>query len=170
MLSILLLGIFLYQVAGIFVAFKIQQQGIRKEIKRQIKLGVPAGELHYLTITAANYRELAWHNHKEFMYRGVMYDVVHKKINHATSVTFQCVSDTQETILFANLEQQVDQTTDARHHGKNPLKLITQLFFTVPEVIRIPVSLTGTGCLIPERLFTLAGKHSHTMIQPPEFS
>lgn len=170
LLSLLLLACFLYQVAGIFVVFKIQQQSIRKEIKRQIKLGVPEGDLHVISITEKNYRDLAWHNHKEFTYRGVMYDVVHKKITGETSVVYQCVSDEQETQLFANLDRQVDHTTDAKHQGKNPLKLITNLLYLTPDRVEL---LVGFYSLIKDRItaskFSVSDQHLLGVFNPPDF-
>lgn len=121
--------IFLYNIVGIFFVFKYQQHVIRNEIRRQIKIGLPESELQTIHITASNYKEIIWYEDNEFMYHGMMYDVVHKKVNGLYSITFQCVNDNQESALFSKLEWQVDQVTDTKHHGKYQLKLIMLTFF-----------------------------------------
>lgn len=169
LLSIVLLAVLLYHIGGIFVVFKFQQNAIRKEIKTAIKQGVPKEELHLLTFTAANYQELEWHNHKEFRYRGVMYDIVRKTINHTTSVTFECVSDTDETELFKDLDQLADQEMDERQQTRLFVKLLMLTFYVQTDscinLEKVAASAPFVSPLVNEGI---SEKHNLTGSQPPE--
>jgi hypothetical protein len=100
-----LLLILLFHHAGGNMLFQIQRAKIRKEIKQQIKQGVPENELITLrfALTDSTYQHLVWHKKNEFAYQGNMYDVV-KRHSSKDSVVFQCVDDKQERILFARLD------------------------------------------------------------------
>lgn len=166
--AISLLALFLYQTAGIFIFFRMEQQAIRKEIKKQIKEGVPESELHTLNIDATNYKELIWHNHKEFMYQGTMYDIVHRKITGTYSVIFQCVNDSQETELFASLHQQVDKTMDSKHHGKHPLKIVMLSFIEIPSRIVI-VRPDESQAYFSHYQTIFSDKHLNPILNPPDY-
>ncbi|MBK7184280.1 MAG: hypothetical protein IPM77_18005 [Crocinitomicaceae bacterium] len=168
-LAFALLGLFLYQFAGIFVLYRFEQQAIRKEIKKQIKEGVPESELHVLNIDKSNYKELIWHNHKEFMFHGTMYDIVQKTITGNYSVTFQCVNDRQETELFASLNEQVDRTMDSKHQGKHPIKLLMLTFFDVNQDLSFSWKTTKSNCKEHSEFVTFnSDKHILIFVSPPE--
>ena len=131
-LAILLLIVFTFNMAGYFIAFKIQQLEVRKEIKQQIKLGVPEGELIRITVNAANKHEFEWEHAREFHYKGSMYDVIRKEVIDEATTIYYCINDTKESILFANLDEQVEQQMDTKnknHPEKNLFKILSGIFF-----------------------------------------
>lgn len=80
LLPILLLTIVIYNMAGVFVVFKYELAKVRKEVKHQIKNGIPEDELHFFSLTQHEYEQLDWTREgKEFRYNGEMFDIVHRK-------------------------------------------------------------------------------------------
>ena len=132
LVAITVLSIFLFNLGGFFLVFKYQQSVVRKEIKKQIKEGVPEDELTIIKQTSEIFDELVWIKpKKEFTYKGTMYDVVRKTIEDNGDITYHCINDTQETTLFVNLDNQVKKNMDARNNGKDPLKnLFQSLYFS----------------------------------------
>lgn len=126
--SILLLCLFAFNLAGFFFVFKVQQYRIRREIKQYIKQGVPENELALITVTPENENQLDWKHKKEFRYKGTMYDVVRKEIINKTTIIYHCVTDTQETVLFAHLDEMVSKNMDPKNDQNSPVKnLLKQL-------------------------------------------
>jgi hypothetical protein len=144
--AILLLSVFVLNLGGFFLVFKIQQRHVRKEIKEQIRQGVPEGELTVIKVTPENESELEWEHSKEFEYKGMMYDVVRKIILDETTILYYCVSDTQETELFAYLEDEIKKSMDTKKDGKNSSKNLFKLLsgiYAQPQKHVSPVVETG---------------------------
>jgi hypothetical protein len=125
--SILFLLIFSFNLVSFFFIFKVQQSLVRHEIKQFIKQGVPENELTLITVTSENENQLEWQRNNEFRYKGIMYDIVKKEIVNETTKIFYCVTDTQETKLFVNLEEQVKKNMDTKNNGNNPVKIMFKL-------------------------------------------
>lgn len=122
-ISIIILLVFFFDVAGEFVVFKIRQASIKREIKRQIKRSVPKEELYTIIVTQSNENELVWKEKNEFVYRGSMYDIVTKETSNDTT-TYYCINDLQEEHLFAHLNELVKNKTG----NKNPIgKIVDNL-------------------------------------------
>ena len=131
LLSIILLIVLAYNLCGVFVVFKYHNYVIRKEMKMKIKAGVPEEELAIILVNAENEYELHWKHSREFKYRGVMYDVVRKERKNDNSITYYCVTDTQETQLFEDLNNIVFKESNAKHNNKNNVKRIVDLFSSI---------------------------------------
>lgn len=145
LIFIALTSIFLFNLGGFFIVFKYQQSAIRKEIKKQIKEGVPEDELTIIKQTSENFDELVWIKpKKEFTYKGTMYDVVRKTIEDNGDVTYYCINDTQETTLFVNLDNQVKKNMDARNNGKNPFQHFFQTLFFVENSVNVSFDFLET--------------------------
>lgn len=121
--SIFLLSIFLFEMVGHYPLFKYAQYKIQKEIKGRLKKSVPDSELFVIAIPADKVNELDWKREgKEFRYKGTMYDIV-KSENKGDEMIYHCVNDKQETQLFAQLEELVNQHIDS---GKSPFGKTTK--------------------------------------------
>ncbi|KAF5075313.1 hypothetical protein DSECCO2_172600 [anaerobic digester metagenome] len=131
----LLLSLSLNGTAYYFL-FRLQQERIRKEIKMMIKAGVPDGELSVIRHTAENSEDFHWIHSREFRYRGVMYDVVRSEKAADGATLLHCVTDHQETLLFANLDL-MTKSQAARHpaHSKaiHFYSLLMGGLFTPPD-------------------------------------
>lgn len=121
--SIFLLAIFLFDLVGFFPLFKYAQNKIQKEIKGQLKKTVPQGELYVINVPVEKVNDLDWKREgKEFRYNGTMYDIVKSETKNGV-VQYHCINDKQETQLFANLEELVNQQMD---NGKSPFGKTTK--------------------------------------------
>lgn len=101
--SILILLFVLTGTAGIQFIFSSLEYSIKKDIKHRIKNGVPENDLHVFSFN--DHEEPVWVKPgKEFRINGAMFDVVRQEKNEE-GVTYYCISDIQETMLFATLGQ-----------------------------------------------------------------
>lgn len=117
--SIFLFGIFLFNMAGYFIAFKSFQYQIKKEIKAEIKKSINSDELTAIVIDKKQINKLDWlEEGKEMHYNGKLYDVI-KHTEDAASITFYCINDKQEELLFANLEEHIATHIAANKPIKN---------------------------------------------------
>lgn len=115
-ISILLLGIFLFNTAGYYVFFKIAQLEIKKEIKKERKQSVNSQDLTIITFTNSETEAIHWiEKNKEFIYNNQMYDIV-RRSSTENEMTFYCINDKQEKKLFEHLEEQVLKQIE---HNKN---------------------------------------------------
>jgi len=153
--AILLLCVFAFNLVGFLVVFKIQQRQVRKEIKEQIRQGVPEGELAVITVTPETETLLEWEHSKEFKYKGMMYDIVRKVIIDESTIVYYCVSDTQETELFASLDELIKKNMNRKNDGNNPAKDLFKLLshvYSQPEKHDYAVFETTTAftCEYPQ--------------------
>lgn len=93
-----------------FFVFKQMQFKIRKEIKNQIKNGVPEEDrlIFYDDELNADAINLTWIHDREFRYHGEMYDILEKKIIKGRLVYF-CIHDVKESGLFSKLQEMVNK-------------------------------------------------------------
>jgi hypothetical protein len=163
---LLLLSLSLNGTAYYFL-FKLQQDKIRKEIKMMIKAGVPDGELSIIRHTAENSEDFYWIHSREFRYRGVMYDVVRSEKAADGATLLHCVTDHQETLLFANLDR-MTKSQAARHpaHTKaiNFYSLLMGGLFTPPDSDYL---MPDSGFRIMDAVFLLFYQQPGIFIDAP---
>ncbi len=110
----LLLVVLFWQVGG-FMLIQLNRVQVRKEVKHRIKNGVPEEERVVFHFTAAELADLQWMKEgKEFRIDGRFYDVVERTLGPNGTVRLACISDDQETRLFAQLDALVDQAMNTR--------------------------------------------------------
>lgn len=98
-------GTFFILMTASFPLFKMEQNCIQSEIKRQLKQTVPVEELHSISFGKA--ADVHWIKpDKEFSLHGHLYDVV-QNVSKDGKVQFLCINDTEEEALFADLESRV---------------------------------------------------------------
>ena len=123
--GIFFLIVFTSNITGVLVVFKLQHLQIRREIKRQIKRGVPENELHLISVKQGEEEQLNWQNEKEFIYKETFYDVVRKETGEAGLTLYYCINDTQEEELFANLDALIKKYSEKQQtKGKMAKKLL----------------------------------------------
>jgi len=130
LISFLLLFLFLWQIGGYLLEFEIESSRVRKELKKLSKEAVPLNQLIYFQFSDKEIQNLTWTKKNEFKKDGHFYDVVWKKNLANGLVEFQCVSDDQETVLFAKLDQYVSANL-ANSNPDKPLKNWSKLVFGV---------------------------------------
>lgn len=118
-ISIFLFSIFLFNMAGYFIAFKSVQYQIKKEIKAEIKKKINPYELTTIVIDKTQINKIDWlEEGEEMYYKGNLYDIV-RHTKNATSITYYCINDEQEEKLFANLEEHIATHIAANKPIKN---------------------------------------------------
>ena len=138
------------KVAGIFLLFCLvapipatftflhyQKKQIKKEIKRQIIIGINKEELVLLKF-AKNESEtlLHWKHSKEFEYDGQMYDIVETE-NRGDTTCYWCWLDNEETKLNKQLDEllasALGKDTKNIEHKDRLVFFLKSLFFSEYE-------------------------------------
>lgn len=101
--------ILVFHSCGGLIVFKLRQAITRHEIKQQIKKQVPAGELAVIIQTQENKDLFDWIEDHEFRFQGTMYDVVRQEKDSSGAIIYYCITDHQETQLFAQLDEWVQK-------------------------------------------------------------
>lgn len=147
-----------------FLVFKYRQNTIRKEIKKQIKEGVSESELIEFDAIQIYTSDAQWIKPgKEFRLNGSMFDVVRKEFKNGKLV-FQCINDTQETKLFADLDELVKKRMngDTDEEKKNLTKDFLKLFFDSEDILWIPSSPVLVSSFLPSFF-----PYSFSFLSPP---
>jgi hypothetical protein len=106
-ISILCVSLFLFNYAGFYIAFNIDQFIIKEEIRRKLMFDIPVNELAVITINNNSKTKLSWYDgNKEFSYNHKMYDVVRMQNNDTTTI-YYCIEDNKENQLNKKLEEHV---------------------------------------------------------------
>jgi hypothetical protein len=128
--SIFLIVALLFNSCGAYLVFESVKKGIRKEIKRKIKAGVPESELHILRFSNNDVKEgtagLDWKDDREFKYDGKMYDIV-RITYEGNDIIYHCVNDTQEEVLFAKLNEMVKDVNSKDKSAQQKTQHLLQL-------------------------------------------
>lgn len=131
-LAILTLFLFAFNAGGYLFVFKIKQYQLKKEIKQQIKAGISEEVLTLITLDSETSSTIVWKDEHEFILKGQMYDVVRKGTDNKGNALLYCITDTQETLLFAELnnlanKKQSEKTKSAYKQIVNLIALETVL-------------------------------------------
>lgn len=120
-----------WQIIGFVAYFEFTHYHLKKEIKLLLKQGVPQDELVVFEFDKTELSNLIWLKKNEFNYNGNLFDVVrsHKMADGKTYM--ECISDKQETVLFAKLNQGISSNMGDE---RNPTPLFNWL-----KIIHFPV-------------------------------
>lgn len=121
-----------YHLLGFFTYFEWKRFVITKEVKHAIKQAVPEHQLTQFHFTAHEMQRLKWVKSHEFILNGHYYDVV-KKVRIKNGFFFHCISDNQETELFAQLRTMT--SFNLSQTGKNHPIQVWFKFLTEPMSI-----------------------------------
>ena len=148
--SIAFISLLSLHVAGYYLLFSYQKMQVRSEMKQLIKQSVPETELTRIVISGPDHKRLQWKDRHEFRYRGFLYDIV-RITEHGDTTIYDCISDTQETRLFSNLEDWVQGARDRNENGSFLVKVmqlnslfpppggIPGIFFSITRTVPPPV-------------------------------
>ncbi len=166
---ILLLSIF-YQCAGYILVYKANFMLCKKEMKRKIKAGLSESELTYFTFSITDFKNLDWLNRKEFRHQNTLYDVVKKINTENDSVKVACINDTQESVLFANLNEHINSFSDIQKDGKPSTKILLKLL-KIQAITNNPVSGYVNTLKVKTYFFNhlfIDNNWNKSSIEPPE--
>lgn len=102
-ISILLLFLFLFNIGGYYIWFKIVQFELKEKIETQIKNGINEDDLTLIIVQNNDLTSIQWIEHgKEFSYHNEMFDVVKtKSLNN--KIYLYCLNDKKEQQLLTSL-------------------------------------------------------------------
>jgi hypothetical protein len=115
-LSIILLLVFVYNIAGFFVIFKLQQYSAEKAMKTFIRKNMSNAGLEKVVvpnaeITSGSSDFRFQDDNEEFFYKGKLYDIV-RTTNDGNSTVFYCINDKNEERVYAMFNEHIQQNTD----------------------------------------------------------
>jgi hypothetical protein len=170
-----LLLILLLPAAGSQLYFGFRFHQIKKEIKRQLKQGVPDDELELLKIprsfeTGADPRFERIHA-REFRYLGRMYDIVRQETRGDTT-WYWCIHDFRESALFAQLDGLARQASDgdrpSRESRERLLRFFQSLYLAeLPGDESSPADAAVASSAATIR-FALSNGYANTPSPPPK--
>lgn len=135
-----------------------------------IKAGVPEDELTFIYHSKANAHEFKWAHSREFSYRGMMYDIVREEISEPGVRLLHCVTDHQETALFVQLKQLVNQSEKSHPAAKRANVLLglflSGLYFS--EDVTQGNHRTSSTIVWPEPGENYKQPATHTYCLPPK--
>lgn len=112
-------------------------------MKLLLKQGVPKSELVVFKFTDKEINDLVWLKKNEFDLHGNLFDVVRSFKLKDGRTYLECISDNQETILFAKLNQGVSMNLGGDKHS-TPLS-------NWMKVLHFPVVIPEKNSLIVDR-------------------
>lgn len=169
--SFFLLIIFLFNTMGYIVVFKISQNQIRKEVKREIKMKLNESELQTIVFNKSELKTINWvETDKEFIHHNELFDIV-RTSETETTITYYCINDKQEEQLFANLDEHINKhLTNHKSSKKNSLKLIDNNYKILHSS---SLTLTNFYTIINHQTAyntMLVSSYSDLSTPPPDFS
>jgi hypothetical protein len=136
-LSLLLLLVFLFEGGGYYGLFCLKRMAIRAEMDAHVRRIKSSDHLIPLRVDGSNAHEVHWKRaHREFSYRGVMYDVVRKSREENDVVVYHVHPDKKESALYRDLEKKASRNYP---DGDLPGRFL-RLALSIPES---PVSMAA---------------------------
>lgn len=129
-----------WQIIGFVGYFEFSHFKLKKEIKSLLKKGVPKEELVQFTFSESEIADLTWLKKNEFQFQGSLYDVVRSSKQANGLTVFECISDSQEKVLFARLGQTISNNLGDDDHQtpvSNWFKLIKLPYLSTSEDITV---------------------------------
>ena len=122
--------LFVFQMVGFQLVFEAKKYSIRKEIRDQIRQGLPEDQLTLFKIPLYQdhsfRKNFLFFEENEFRHNGVIYDLV-KTRKEDNFILYYGIADFAETSLFSTLDTTVRKTMNTTEDGKNQMHHINQL-------------------------------------------
>ena len=119
--------LFSWQLVGYVVFFEWKHTRIKKEIKSLLKRGVPPEELVDFHFNTSQIERLKWLKKNEFEWNNQLFDVVQSFTGCDGITHFRCISDTQEKVLFKDLNKHIASNLEDDKQNSSVLKLVKVL-------------------------------------------
>jgi hypothetical protein len=121
-LSFFIVSVFLFNIGGYYLWYRLEQHCIQKEIQNKIREGMNDNAITLIILPADDETGICWIKpNKEFRYKSEMYDVIkiqskqHKKF-------YYCINDTKEKHLITEFNK--------THNAKKALEKKIKRIFT----------------------------------------
>ncbi len=174
LISYLLFGLMVWQIIGFVGYFEFSHFKLKKEIKSLLKKGVPKEELVVFSFSKSEINQLTWLKKNEFEYQDSLYDVVRSTRIQDGKFRFECISDSQEKVLFAQLGQTISNNMGDDHHQtpiSNWFKLIKLPLLSNSTLTEVSCEVkTIEKAQLSEYLKFFRSIYSEIDSPPPQFS
>ena len=163
LIAVFLFIVFIVNLSGIFILFKIRQSLIHSELTQMLQSPDYENKLIIISITSANKHLFEWEDEKEFRYNGIMYDVINKKYNAAGEMELSCIADEKETELWSDLTK-LSKKNNSTQTEQNLVKTFGSVFIP-SEKIFIAFCLTKSfvGFSVTPQFLSIEGD----VLSPP---
>lgn len=127
LVSVGLLFLLVFQVAGYFAVFRLVQSGIRQEVYRDLKSGIDTESLVELLVpndpAQARLDGFVLERNREIIFKGVYYDIVRSE-SAGSATRYLCYADHRESELVSEMKN--ESHSGARDH-KGQIRLLISL-------------------------------------------
>jgi hypothetical protein len=173
-ISILFLFVFVYNMAGFLIVFKVEQYAGKSAMKEYVKNNIANSELEKVVIsnaaiasTTSGFRYLD--NNEEFYYNGRLYDIARSGSDGVNTV-FYCINDKNEERILANIDEHFQRNTDQNLPGKSQSsKLIKGMIKDyIPQKQSTLHKLTGTNILFQDSHQYFIEQYISVFTPPPK--
>jgi len=171
--SIVFLGVFVYNVAGYYLVFRILQTHRQNEMREACASGTDDihskdDDLTTLSLNNAEEASVHWRSGNEFEYNGHLYDVARTE-RSGNIVTYYCINDTNEESLIAGVNAHVQNHFDGGAQEKDSkisLKTPSGDYFC--NTASVQICLDGRAIVYYQSISLLNSTHSEIPTPPPK--
>jgi hypothetical protein len=126
--SLLLLAVMAVQLVQV-ASFEVRRMALRREMKQQIRQGLPQHELVRFTFSPAEYEALEKEDGgREFWVDGHIYDVVRRTMAPDGSMHIEAVDDRDEARLMAGLNDLLQSGMARKGMGRDRARALVAVF------------------------------------------
>jgi hypothetical protein len=155
---------FLFDTAGYFLLFCLRQDITRREIRREIRMGLKEGQLTLITVTGNDESGISWiEPGREFRFRGEMYDVVKIRTENQAKY-YYCIKDVKEKQLIAEF----NKSRKAKKEDGKKREIFN--FQYLPAPFSTGSSPSSAGLLTVEPAFFYQSENPDVNSPPPKRS
>lgn len=153
---------------------QLQQQQVRREMKRLIRAGLPEEQLQRFEFDddgrLVGGERVEWVEAHEFRHRGVMYDIARTE-NEGGHTVHYCVRDDAETAVYAQLDrlarEETNRNPERRQQSARLMQLLQLPALAADAFVSTADIAAVRWCDVPPAAHTLRGEFSPPT-PPPE--
>ncbi len=114
--------------AGYYLYLQLEKQELRAAVKKQITAGIDDAHLVKFEVFPEELKtRFKWKHADEFEYKGLLYDIVRKKILHGKIILW-CWQDDDESRLNDEIEKLIARSLDHHQQDKENQQQLQKLF------------------------------------------
>lgn len=167
--ALVYVGVLVFPSLGPMAVYHLQKKLIRKEVKKQIIMGIPLGELAAFRGSDVTGDKVRWMNEREFVIDGMYYDVV-KRIETDSGEVVYCWPDFKESDLERVRTESAMAMLDVKQ-GKKPSEFVCYQIFIkgfYKDISEIQCFVYWYKNVYPADLQMVVVSVSHGLFHPPE--
>jgi|688.fasta_scaffold08189_4 hypothetical protein len=167
--SLLLLAVMAVQLVQV-ASFEVRRMALRREMKQQIRQGLPQHELVRFTFSSAEYEALEKEDGgREFWVDGHIYDVVRSMKEADGKVNIEAVDDRDEARLMAGLNDLLQNGMACKGMGRDRARAVVAALAAALPIwpVRLAVIEPGRALRYPAQGDPVLERASGDLFHPP---